>query len=114
LEDLVGTIYSAYKGEAVCSPRIAYTIFARVAELSLRRLDDRILELLSLTPRESEVLGFIADGLSNKEIASQLNLSLYTVKNHVHNLMEKLRVHNRLEVVRHALRNGFIDLARKH
>ena len=51
-----------------------------------------------MTKREREITVLIADGLSNKEIALRLNIATYTVKSHVHNIMEKLALHTRLEV----------------
>ena len=62
-----------------------------------------------LTPREREILGWVASGLQNKEIAQKLDLSLATVRNHVHNTLEKLEVHSKLEAVSLAFRNGWVD-----
>jgi DNA-binding CsgD family transcriptional regulator len=62
-----------------------------------------------LTPREREILGWMASGLQNKEIAQKLELSLATVRNHIHNTLEKLEVHSKLEAVSLAFRNGWVD-----
>jgi len=62
----------------------------------------------SLTPREREILGWMAAGLQNKEIARRLDLSLATVRNHIHNTLEKLGVHSKLEAVSLAYRNGWV------
>jgi DNA-binding NarL/FixJ family response regulator len=51
-----------------------------------------------MTKREHEVIDLIAEGLSNKQIASRLNLATDTVKSHVHNILEKLALHTRLEI----------------
>jgi RNA polymerase sigma factor (sigma-70 family) len=51
-----------------------------------------------MTKREREIVVLIAEGLSNKEIAQRLNLSTYTVKSHVHNILEKMALHSRLEI----------------
>ena len=70
-----------------------------------------------LTPREREVLGWMAAGLQNKEIAQKLDLSLATVRNHIHNTLEKLEVHSKLEAVSLAFRNGWVErepALRKH
>jgi DNA-binding CsgD family transcriptional regulator len=61
-----------------------------------------------LTPREMEVLRHVAAGLQNKEIAGELGLSLATVRNHVHNSLEKLGVHSKLEMVSVAFRKGWV------
>ena len=107
LEELKAAIYSVFREETFCSPRMAYLIFSRIAELALiRRVRPR--PASSLTAREAEILRLIAKGLSNKEIAQQLYLSLYTVKNHVHNILEKLPVNNRLQLMHYALNNGLL------
>src|ERR1044072_4058 len=107
LEELKAAIYSVFREETFCSPRMAYLIFSRIAELALiRRVRPR--PASSLTAREAEILRLIAEGLRNKEIAQQLYLSLYTVKNHVHNILEKLPVNNRLQLMHYALNNGLL------
>jgi DNA-binding CsgD family transcriptional regulator len=65
----------------------------------------------SLTPREREILRWMAAGLQNKEIAQRLGLSLATVRNHIHNTLEKLEVHSKLEAVSLAYRNGWVGPA---
>ena len=62
-----------------------------------------------LTTREREVLQLIAEGKTNKEIATSLNLSVYTVEAHRGRLMEKLNLHSTGELVRFAVRSGLID-----
>ncbi|HEX7241600.1 MAG TPA: response regulator transcription factor, partial [Longimicrobiaceae bacterium] len=92
LDDLVGALRSVARGELVCSPHIAGSLFRRVAALSERR---EASPAAVLTPREREILGLIDQGLSNKEISRRLRIELSTVKNHVHNLLEKLQVSRR-------------------
>jgi DNA-binding NarL/FixJ family response regulator len=62
-----------------------------------------------LTPRQNEVLGLIASGLVNKQIAKQLCLSLNTVRNHTQNILYKLQAHSKLEAVATAAREGLIE-----
>ena len=64
----------------------------------------------TLTPREQEVLTHIAEGLSNNEIADRLVISAKTVDRHRENLMRKLNLHNRVDLVKYALRKGLIGL----
>jgi DNA-binding CsgD family transcriptional regulator len=61
-----------------------------------------------LTTREREILQWVAAGLQNKEIAQKLDLSLATVRNHIHNILEKLAVHSKLEAVSLAFRSGWV------
>jgi DNA-binding CsgD family transcriptional regulator len=62
-----------------------------------------------LTGREAEILSWVAQGLQNKEIADKLGISLATVRNHIHHILEKLDVHSKLEAVSLAFRSGWID-----
>jgi DNA-binding NarL/FixJ family response regulator len=59
-----------------------------------------------MSNREQEVMDLIEEGLSNKEIAQRLHLATYTVKSHVHNILEKLALHTRLEMAAYARREG--------
>jgi len=61
-----------------------------------------------LTDREKEILRWVAAGLQNKEIAQKLGISLATVRNHIHNILEKLDVHSKLEAVSLAFRQGWV------
>jgi two-component system nitrate/nitrite response regulator NarL len=59
---------------------------------------DKLISAVKMTSREQDVISHIAAGKSNKEIASELNIAVYTVKSHVHNILEKLALHTRLEL----------------
>jgi two-component system nitrate/nitrite response regulator NarL len=61
---------------------------------------------MRMTTREQEITSLIAEGLSNKEIAQRLDIATYTVKSHVHNILEKLALHTRLEIAAHAHRGA--------
>ena len=98
-DHLVETIRLAYRGETFCSPKMAASLFSRVAELVANKSPK---ESVKLTPREIEVISKIAEGLSNKEIAQNLSIETQTVKNHIHNILDKLQLHNRLEAVVYA------------
>ncbi len=55
-----------------------------------------------MTKREREVIGFLGEGMSNKEIGQKIHVSTYTVKSHIHNIMEKLALHTRLEIANYS------------
>jgi DNA-binding NarL/FixJ family response regulator len=95
LDDLVTTLESVARGETICTPRIAARMLSRLGVLAARPPAEP--DLSHLTPREREVVGLIEGGLSNKEIASELQIELPTVKNHVHRILEKLQVRRRGE-----------------
>jgi len=101
-DSLVETIRSVHRDESFCSPRMAASLFSRIAELAGERVLKIPLSSVKLTPREVEIINEIADGLSNKEIARQLSIETQTVKNHIHNILDKLQLHNRLEAVEYA------------
>jgi two-component system nitrate/nitrite response regulator NarL len=108
-DELVAAIESVMRGESLCPPRTAALLFRRLAlraKAGQEQADD-----LSLTGREREIVVLIADGLSNKEIAQRLNVEVATVKNHVHNLLEKLDVTTRGQAVAH-LRRGVNRMSR--
>lgn len=64
-----------------------------------------------MTKRERQVIELVSDGLTNKEIGQKLHLSPFTVKSHVHNILEKLAMHNRIEISAYAHSDkGFTDL----
>jgi DNA-binding NarL/FixJ family response regulator len=92
-EELVAAVVSVGRGETLCSPRLAASVFRRLASLS-RGTGPAISEV-HLTQREREIGILIDQGLSNKEIARRLCIELATVKNHVHNILEKLQVARR-------------------
>jgi len=103
LADLVQTLRSVVRGESPCSPAVAAGLLQRLAALAGD--GDGRAATEQLTAREQEVLSLIIEGLSNKQIAQCLYIELPTVKNHVHHVFEKLRVHRRTEAIA-AVRRG--------
>jgi two-component system, NarL family, nitrate/nitrite response regulator NarL len=93
LADLLAVVQSAARGETLCPPRMTATLLRRVTALA----SERLTEVGRLTAREQEILQLIDEGLSNKEIARRLFIEVRTVKNHVHNILEKLHVRRRGE-----------------
>lgn len=106
--ELLSALDVVARGEMACSPRVAHFLFSRLGDLGReRRLRER-LGRLELTPRELEILRLIADGLSNQDIARKLFLSVHTVKNHVHKILDTLGVSSRLAAVNHAFAKGWL------
>jgi DNA-binding NarL/FixJ family response regulator len=92
-EDVVATIERAICDELLCSRRIASALFQRLAVLAQPQAGRSNVD--GLTGREREIIDLIDKGHSNKEIALRLKIAAATVKNHVHNILEKLGVHRR-------------------
>lgn len=101
IDDLTATVECVARGELRCSPRAAAMLLQRVFALASERgLNATVAEELTL--REREIVRLVERGLSNKDIARQLGIELPTVKNHVHHILEKLRVRRRGEIGRAA------------
>lgn len=106
-EDLIYAIHAAHLGEIYLYPSLAKAL---VSDFLNRSEDDSGAFALGdeLTRREQEVLELLAEGLSNDEIADRLVISRHTVARHRENLMRKLGLHNRSELVKYAIRKGMI------
>ena len=105
--DLVAAIHSVARGGLVLDPEIARDALAgeAPADPSHEAAGD---EYERLTDREKQVLKLVAEGRSNKEVAALLDISIKTAMSHREHVMEKLRAHNRTDLIRFALRHGVI------
>jgi len=100
--DLLAAVRSVAEGNSYLSPEVSGAILKDYRKHATNPLD-------LLTTREREVLQLIAEGKTNKDIASSLNLSVYTVDGHRTRIMDKLNLHSVGELVRFAVRNGLVD-----
>jgi two-component system, NarL family, response regulator NreC len=100
--DLVSAVRSVASGQSYLSPGVSNAVLDDYRKHVTNPID-------LLTSREREVLQLIAEGKTNKEIAGDLKLSVYTVDAHRGRIMEKLNLHSINELVRFAVRNGLID-----
>ncbi len=102
--DFLQTIRSVAQGKKVLPPMLTSSLFSEIAAQATGNGRGNPFTSVRMTNREREVVELIAEGLSNKQIAGRLNLSVDTVKSHVHNILEKLELHTRLEIAsyRHA------------
>jgi two-component system, NarL family, nitrate/nitrite response regulator NarL len=105
VDELLAAARSAGLGEPAYSPRTVAQLVRRLADLSGERMASG--GRSRLTPRESEIAALLAQNLSNKEIARRLRIEVATVKNHVHNLLEKLHIHRRAEAAGVLRSEGF-------
>jgi two-component system response regulator NreC len=105
--ELLGAIRSVHKGEVVLSPaitRLIVTDYLRWGDLSAQEPSD------GLTDRERQILQLIAEGYTNKQIADILSISIKTVQAHRLNLMKKLDLHDRGELIKYAIQKKIIDI----
>lgn len=100
VKEFLKTIQSVAKGEKVLPPSLTDSLFSHVVELALGNRKGKPTNSVRMTNREREIIVLISDGLSNKEIAQKLNIATHTVKSHVHNVMEKLALHTRLQIAK--------------
>ncbi|WP_376791259.1 response regulator [Thermoflexus sp.] len=104
-EELLYAIHAVYEGGVYLPPKLAASLVRDYLNQQFRPF----LEEIPLTPREQTILRLIAQGLTNRQIAERLSLSLNTVKTHRQHLYEKLGLHRRSDLVAYALRRGLIS-----
>lgn len=102
LRDFLITIRSVSEGATVLPPLLIDSLFSQIIDHAVREGKTKIKEAVRMTKREREVIGYLSDGMSNKEIAQKTHISTYTVKSHIHNIMEKLALHTRLEIANYS------------
>ncbi|MGA7235489.1 MAG: response regulator transcription factor [Bryobacteraceae bacterium] len=105
--DLIQAVKAVSEGKAFFSPAISKML----VEDYMRQMQERGVEdsFELLTTREREVLQLLAEGKNNKDVASLLNLSLYTVETHRSNIFQKLNLHSQAELILYAIRKGVIS-----
>lgn len=97
------TIRLVYQGSQVLPPHLTGTLFSQIVNHAISQFTPSVIDKsVRMTKRERQVIDLIADGLTNKEIAQKLHLSPYTVKSHVHNILEKLALNTRVQIAKHA------------
>ena len=105
VEDIVAGVRAAAAGKTMLSPEITGNLVHRLRELETRVARGPGADL---SPREREVLRLVAEGKGNSEIAQELFISLYTVKNHISNILDKLGVDNRIQAAVRAVNESLI------
>jgi DNA-binding NarL/FixJ family response regulator len=105
VEEVVAGIKAAAAGQSLISPRIASMILRRVRE---QQTTTHVAPDPHLSNRELEVLGLMAEGMANHEIAAALVISASTVRNHISSILLKLQVENRVEAAVRAVRHGLV------
>jgi two-component system nitrate/nitrite response regulator NarL len=103
VKEFLKTIRSVYKGTRVLPPNLTGSLFSQIVEHAVSGSKTSVItESIRMTKRERQVIELIADGCTNKEIAQKIHLSTYTVKSHVHNILEKLALNTRVQIAKHA------------
>jgi len=100
--DFLKTIRSVVKGLQVLPPNLTGSLFSQIVEHAINGASPSVvIESVRMTKRERQVIELISEGHTNKEIAQKLHLSTYTVKSHVHNILEKLALSTRVQIAKY-------------
>jgi two-component system NarL family response regulator len=97
--DVVAAVRAVFRGEAVCPPQLCSSLFRFVAQMAREIPVQNALPKPDLTLRQQQLVTLVAKGLTNKEIASHLNLSEFTVRNHIHRILKQVDAGSRSEAV---------------
>ena len=113
--DFLRTIRLVVQGEKVLPSLLTGSLFSQIVNHAVNgdgEASAKLMESVRMTRRERQVIELISDGMTNKEIAQKLHLSTYTVKSHVHNILEKLALHTRVQIANFAhTSESFQDIA---
>src|SRR3990170_11318 len=107
-EELFELVHGVLRGETPLSPAVAGKLLSEIRQRPWRDPAEAV--AWDLTSRELEILQLVAGGFSNAEIAGRLFIVEGTVKNHVHNILEKLHLENRVQAAAHAIREGLVNM----
>jgi len=105
--DLVAAIRAVFRGEAVCPPHLCSALFRRVAQMARETPVQTVASRPDLTLRQQQLVRLVAKGLTNKEIATRLNLSEFTVRNHIHRILKQVDAGSRSEAVENIRAYGY-------
>jgi two-component system, NarL family, nitrate/nitrite response regulator NarL len=97
--DVVAAVRAVFRGEAVCPPQLCSALFRFVVQMAKEMPVQNATSKPDLTLRQQQLVALVAKGLTNKEIASHLNLSQFTVRNHIHRILKQVDAGSRSEAV---------------
>jgi two-component system, NarL family, nitrate/nitrite response regulator NarL len=104
--DVVAAVRAVVRGEAVCPPQLCHALFRFVAQMA-KEMPAQNAFKPDLTLRQQQLVALVAKGLTNKEIAARLNLSEYTVRNHIHRILKQVDAESRSEAVETIRASGY-------
>lgn len=113
LNDFLITIRTVSDGATVLPPTLVDSLFSQIVDHAVREGKTKLKESVRMTKREKEVISLLSEGMSNKEIGQKIHISTYTVKSHIHNIMEKLALHTRLEIANYSYTTDTIKTVAK-
>ncbi len=113
LKDFLVTIRAVAEGSTVLPPLLVDSLFSQIVDYAVKEGKPKLKESVRMTTRERDVIGLLSEGMSNKEIGQKIHISTYTVKSHIHNIMEKLALHTRLEIANYSYNNETLKTVSK-
>ena len=105
IDDFLKTIRLVAQGIKVLPSLLTGSLFSQIVDHAIhgaKEHSNKLMESVRMTKRERQVIELVSEGMTNKEIAQRLHLSTYTVKSHVHNILEKLALHTRVQIAKYA------------
>lgn len=108
-KEFLFTIRSVANGTTVLPSLLVKSLFSQIVDNVAIKSNPVIKETVLMTKREREIITLLSDGMSNKEIGDELTISTFTVKSHIHNIMEKLALHTRLAIANYSYENKTIN-----
>lgn len=102
LDVFLETIRAVSTGAKILPALLNESVFSQIVEYAIKGKKTALKVALKMTRRERDVIALVSDGMTNKQIAERLHIATHTVKSHIHNIMEKLALHSRLEVANFA------------
>ncbi|HEY5123781.1 MAG TPA: response regulator transcription factor [Ignavibacteria bacterium] len=97
LDEFLATIRAVAEGVKVLPPHLNDSLFTQIIEFAVKSGKTKLINAVKMTKREIEILALISDGFTNKKMAQKLHISDYSVKSHIHNILEKLALRTRIE-----------------
>lgn len=109
-EEILNALKTIVEGGEFYSDSVSNILLKSFIKKTQNKTSESKEEAISLTKRENEILKLFAEGLSNKEIADKLFISIRTVESHKNNIMQKLELKSTVELIKYAIRNKIIEL----
>lgn len=102
LDDFLHAIRTVADGGTVLPPYYSDSLLAQIVDYAVKGSKTKLKNAVTMTKREREIISLLSEGMSNREIGQRIRVSPYTIKSHIHNIMEKLALHTRLEIANYS------------
>jgi DNA-binding NarL/FixJ family response regulator len=114
VNEFLHTIRTVAGGGTVTPLLLTDSLFSLIIGYAVKGGKTKLKNAITMTKREREIIGLLGDGMSNREIGQKIRVSPYTIKSHIHNIMEKLALHTRLEIANYSYTGDVLKTITKH